>query len=165
MTLGESMLDDTLDLNLVRAIIALADETGVAELTVESPTVKISVRRAVAVPAAAAQVQAAPAPTASSQAPAAAPSIPAAGMNHLQPITAPMVGTFYRAPSPDAPAFVEEGEVVEAGQTVCIIEAMKLFNEIQSDLRGRLVKVLVENGVPVEYGQPLFLIDPSADGS
>ncbi len=158
MTSGESMPDDTLDLDLVRAIIALADEAGVAELTVESPTVKISVRRAVAMPAAAAQPHAAPAPVASPQAGIAV-------TNHLQPITAPMVGTFYRAPGPDTPAFVEEGEEVEAGQTVCIIEAMKLFNEIQSELHGRLVKVLVENGTPVEYGQPLFLIEPSAHGS
>jgi acetyl-CoA carboxylase biotin carboxyl carrier protein len=71
-----------------------------------------------------------------------------------------MVGMLYRAPTPDAPPFVKEGDWVEEGRTVCIIEAMKMFNEIPADFSGRLVRVLVENGTPVEYGQPLFLIDP-----
>jgi acetyl-CoA carboxylase biotin carboxyl carrier protein len=83
-------------------------------------------------------------------------------LDHMKAVTAPMVGTFYRAPSPDAPPFVAEGDQVDAGQTVCIIEAMKLFNEIQSEVRGRVARVLVENGTPVEYGQPLLLIDPLA---
>lgn len=74
-------------------------------------------------------------------------------------ITAPMVGTFYRAPAPEAPPFVEVGQVVEAGQTVCIIEAMKLMNEIECDKRGRVTKVLVDNAQPVEYGQPLFVME------
>ncbi len=71
-----------------------------------------------------------------------------------------MVGTFYRAPKPEAPPFVNEGDEVQVGQTVCLLEAMKLFNEIPSDVAGRVVRVLAENGAPVEYGQPLFLIDP-----
>lgn len=79
---------------------------------------------------------------------------------NLVAIKAPLVGTFYRAPSPDAPPYVKEGDVVEKGQVVCIIEAMKIMNEIESDVRGKVVKVLVENGKPVEYGQPLFLIEP-----
>lgn len=74
-------------------------------------------------------------------------------------ITAPMVGTFYRAPAPEAPPFVEVGQVVEKGQTVCIIEAMKLMNEIECEKRGRVVRVLVENAQPVEYGQPLFVME------
>ncbi|MDR7487669.1 MAG: acetyl-CoA carboxylase biotin carboxyl carrier protein, partial [Armatimonadota bacterium] len=82
--------------------------------------------------------------------------------DHLRPITAPMVGTFYRAPAPDAPPFVNEGDVVQPGQTVCIIEAMKLFNEIQSEVAGRVARILVENGSPVEYGQPLILIEPAS---
>jgi len=72
-----------------------------------------------------------------------------------------MVGTFYRAPTPGAAPFVNEGDLITPGQTVCIIEAMKLFNEIQSDLQGTIVKVLLENAVPVEYGQPLFLVRPT----
>jgi acetyl-CoA carboxylase biotin carboxyl carrier protein len=72
-----------------------------------------------------------------------------------------MVGTFYRAPKPEDPPFVKEGDEVEIGQTVCLLEAMKLFNEIPSDVAGRVVRVLAENGAPVEYGQPLFLIDPA----
>jgi len=75
-------------------------------------------------------------------------------------ITAPMVGTFYRAPSPDAPPYVEVGDVVTNGQVLCIIEAMKLMNEIQSEVDGKIRKVLVENGEPIEYGQELFLIEP-----
>jgi len=73
-----------------------------------------------------------------------------------------MVGTFYRAPKPEDPPFVNEGDEVQVGQTVCLLEAMKLFNEIPSDVAGRVVRVLAENGAPVEYGQPLFLIDPTS---
>ena len=73
-----------------------------------------------------------------------------------------MVGTFYRAPKPEDPPFVNEGDEVQVGQTVCLLEAMKLFNEIPSDVAGRVVRVLAENGAPVEYGQPLVLIDPTS---
>lgn len=76
-------------------------------------------------------------------------------------IKSPMVGTFYKAPSPDAPPFVKVGDNVESGQVVCIIEAMKLMNEIKSDIKGKIVSVLVENGDPVEFGQALFLVEPS----
>jgi acetyl-CoA carboxylase biotin carboxyl carrier protein len=75
-------------------------------------------------------------------------------------IKAPMVGTFYRAPSPEAPPFVEIGQIIEIGQVVCIIEAMKLMNEIKSEIRGRILEIFVENGEPVEFGQPLFLVEP-----
>ena len=80
--------------------------------------------------------------------------------NGLVPITSPMVGTFYRAPSPSAASFVEIGDFVNIGQTVCIIEAMKLMNEIESEVTGRIARILVENAQPVEYGQTLFLVDP-----
>lgn len=76
-------------------------------------------------------------------------------------ITSPIVGTFYRSPSPDADAYVEEGDLVKKGQVLCIVEAMKLMNEIESEVNGRVVKILAESTKPVEYGQPLFLIDPS----
>jgi acetyl-CoA carboxylase biotin carboxyl carrier protein len=80
---------------------------------------------------------------------------------NLIEIKSPMVGTFYRAPSPESPPFVEVGQNIEAGQVVCIVEAMKLMNEIKSDVKGKIVEVLVENGHPVEFGQPLFLIEPA----
>ena len=103
-------------------------------------------------------------PTASSgsaNTPATAATAPVAAQEeHLQVITSPIVGTFYRSPSPTSQAFVQPGDVVEIGRTVCIIEAMKLMNEIQADARGTIVRVYVENGQPVEYGQPLFGLKP-----
>ena len=81
---------------------------------------------------------------------------------HLLTIEAPMVGTFYRAPSPEADPYVREGDVIKEGQVLCVIEAMKLMNEIESKVSGRISKILAENGQPVEYGQPLFLIEPRA---
>ncbi|MCS7171792.1 MAG: acetyl-CoA carboxylase biotin carboxyl carrier protein [Aquificaceae bacterium] len=80
----------------------------------------------------------------------------------LHTIKSPLVGTFYRAPAPDAPPFVEVGDIVSPGQVLCIVEALKVMNEIESDVRGKVVKILVENGETVEYGQPLFLIDTNA---
>jgi acetyl-CoA carboxylase biotin carboxyl carrier protein len=76
-------------------------------------------------------------------------------------IRAPMVGTFYRAPSPESPPFVEAGQTIEPGQIICIIEAMKLMNEIKCEIRGKIMEILVENAEPVEYGQPLFIVEPS----
>ncbi|MCW5822844.1 MAG: acetyl-CoA carboxylase biotin carboxyl carrier protein [Cyanobacteria bacterium TGS_CYA1] len=112
--------------------------------------------------AAPAQAQA-PAPAAApvpAPAPAPAPAkVEEAAANYLQ-ITSPMVGTFYRAPSPGAANYVEIGDRVSVGQTVCIIEAMKLMNDMPTEVAGRVVKILVENGTTVEYGQPLFLVDP-----
>jgi len=157
--------DEKFDFEQIRAVIRLAAEADIAELEVESPTLRVLVKKTpggvihVSTPAAQAPRPAAPPADASS------PDAPAAAANHLLPITAPMVGTFYRAPSPDAPPYVDEGDVVDPGQTVCIIEAMKLFNEIKSELQGRVAKVLVENGTPVEYGQPLFLIEPGPNGA
>ena len=113
--------------------------------------------------AAAPQPQAAP-PVNSSQ--DAAPQTPAPSSgegenSNLIEVKSPMIGTFYRAPSPDKPLFVEVGDTVKKGDTVCIIEAMKLFNEIESEVSGKIVKVLVDDATPVEYDQPLFLVDPS----
>jgi len=91
----------------------------------------------------------------------AAPAQDSASEDHLIEITSPMIGTFYRRPSPDKPLFVNVGDEVAEGDVVCIIEAMKLFNEIESEVSGKIVKILVEDSSPVEYGQPLFLVDPS----
>ena len=82
-------------------------------------------------------------------------------LKNLKEIRSPMIGTFYKSPNPESPAFVQIGDKVKPGQTVCIIEAMKLFNEIESEISGTIVEILVENATPVEYDQPLFLVDPS----
>jgi len=87
-------------------------------------------------------------------------SKPEEAEGNLTPIKSPMVGTFYRAPAPGAKTYVEAGQIISAGQVVCIVEAMKLMNEIESEVAGRVVKILVDNGKPVEFGQPLFLIEP-----
>jgi len=156
------MTDDRrLDLEEIRALIALAAASEIAELEVETPHLKIRIKKAgprapeahgpggAAVDAAALEREPRPAGRPAPE-------------GRYAPIVAPMVGTFYRAANPDAPPFVQEGETVEIGQTVCVLEAMKLFNEIQSDVAGRVVSVLAENGAAVEFGQPLFLIDPSS---
>ena len=110
-----------------------------------------------AMPVAAAPVAAAPAPV------AATPVAPAEAEENSKYVTikSPIIGTFYRQPSPDKDAFVSVGDSVSAGDVVCIIEAMKLFNEIESEVSGTIVQVLVENASPIEYDQPLFLVDPS----
>ena len=97
--------------------------------------------------------------TAAPDAPAAAPAEEAP--SNLVEIKSPMIGTFYRRPSPDKDVFVEVGDQIKAGDTVCVVEAMKLFNEIESEIQGKIVKVLVEDNSPIEYDQPLFLVDPS----
>lgn len=163
------MDDQKLDLDQIRAVVKIASEADIAELEVASPTLRISVKKSgggtrAAVTASHPAGSLTTATPADHHAPVATPAT-AVAANHLLPITAPMVGTFYRAANPEAPPFVEEGDTIEPGQTVCIIEAMKLFNEIQSETRGRLVRVLAENGSPVEYGQPLFLVDPTASGA
>ena len=88
-------------------------------------------------------------------------SAPAAVVNNLKDVKSPMVGTFYRAPSPEAAPFVEIGQTVEVGQVVCIVEAMKLMNEIKSDVRGKVIEICVDNAEPVEFGQVLFRVDPA----
>ncbi len=166
-------MTDRIDFEQVREVVRIAAESDVAELEVETPTLKVRVRKAAGgpvhlqVPAGASATGAHPNPTPDAPQGVAASNAAAAGAgtigeDHLVPAVAPMVGTFYRAPSPDAPPFVKEGDLVDEGQVICIIEAMKLFNEIQAETRGRIARVLVENASPVEYGQPLFLLDPSA---
>ena len=114
-----------------------------------------------AAPVAAAPV-AAPAPAApAAPAAAAAPTPAAEDTSNLIEVKSPMIGTFYRRPSPDKDVFAEVGDVIKPGDTVCVIEAMKLFNEIESEVQGKIVKVLMDDNSPVEYDQPLFLVDPS----
>ena len=150
-----------MDLDEIRKLIQLVKRTKIGELEVSEGgrTVRISAWPQHLPPA---QVFAPPAmPTAPAAAPAAtAPAADAAGGDRSAKIVSPMVGTFYRSPAPDADPYVEVGRQIDVGQTVCIIEAMKLMNEIESEVRGRVTRILVENGQPVEYGQTLFLIDP-----
>ena len=108
-----------------------------------------------------APVAAAPAPAAPAPAPAAEKAAPAEDDSKYVTIKAQMIGTFYRKPTPDAPAFVEVGDSIKEGQEICIIEAMKLYNKIESEISGKIVKVLVDDASPVEFDQPLFLVDPS----
>ena len=141
----------------IKEMIQLMHEHQLVELEVEREGVKIRLRKngdTVTQSVTAAPALAAPAPTATPAAPAPAP------VANRAPIKSPMVGTFYRAPAPDAPPFVESGQTIEVGQVICIIEAMKLMNEIKAETRGRLVEIPVENGDPVEFGQPLFVIEP-----
>ena len=147
-----------MDLRKLKKLIDLVQESGIAELEVTEGEEKVRIARGGAVTVAQAKAASAAAPTAApAPAPApAAPEPPAASDG--QAMKSPMVGTFYRAPSPDAKPFVEVGQVVKEGQTICVIEAMKLMNEIEADASGTVKAVLVENGQPVEYGQALFII-------
>ncbi len=149
-----------MNLKEMRALLELFREYGLTEVEVERSGERIRVRReAPPPPAPAPAVGAGPAPAATQAAPAAEP-LRDDRRQHLVTVEAPMVGTFYRGPSPDADPYVREGDVIKEGQVLCIIEAMKLMNEIESKVPGRVIRVLAENGQPVEYGQPLFLIEP-----
>jgi len=148
-----------MDLRKLKKLIDLVQESGIAELEVTEGEEKVRIARTNAgtVQTYVPQVQPPqPVPAAASPAPAA-PAAPAEPSGHA--LKAPMVGTFYRSPSPGSPSFVEVGQSVTKGQTLCIIEAMKLLNEIESDMAGTVKAILVENGQPVEYGQPLFIIE------
>jgi acetyl-CoA carboxylase biotin carboxyl carrier protein len=145
-----------MDLRKLKKLIDLVQESGIGEIEITEGEEKVRICRQPA--GATPMIMAAPQmqmPMAAANAPAAAPPEEPAGHT----LKSPMVGTFYRAPSPGAPSFVEVGQSVTKGQTLCIIEAMKLLNEIESDVAGTVKAILVENGQPVEYGQPLFLID------
>lgn len=172
-----------IDLEQIRDLLKAVSQTDITELTIESGDEKITVKKSTTMTIAHAPT---PAPAAVEMTTATVPHVaprpvavaahaapepaPAKGNNHksdesaadasLLPITSPMVGTFYRSPSPTAPAFVEVGDRINVGQTVCIIEAMKLMNDLPAEVAGKVVKIMVENGSTVEFGQPLFLIDP-----
>ena len=149
-----------MDLRKLKTLIELVENSGIAELelTEGEEHVRISRSSSVAAPPMqqyyAAAPQAAPAPAAAPI--AAAPAAPAAPEGHV--VKSPMVGSFYRSPSPGAKAFVDVGQSVNEGETLCIIEAMKLLNEIEADKAGVIKAILVENGQAVEFGQPLFII-------
>jgi acetyl-CoA carboxylase biotin carboxyl carrier protein len=153
----------------IRSLIELVDSSSLGELTLESGNVRLQLKKATtpqpAVIAAPAHVAAAPAPLVVAAPPTApAVAVPAAPPSEPAPsvarsvVKSPMVGTFYSAPSPDAKPYASIGDRVEAGQVLCIIEAMKLMNEIESEVAGTVAKILVKNGEPVEFGQPLFEI-------
>lgn len=153
-----------MDLRKLKKLIDLVEESGISELELTEGEEKVRISRAMAPGAApVTQYYAAPAAHAPVAAPAAAPAVSAAApavaaVEEGQIVKSPMVGTFYRASSPDAKPFVDVGSTINSGDTLCIIEAMKLLNEIESEYAGTIKKIFVENGQPVEYGEPLFLI-------
>jgi acetyl-CoA carboxylase biotin carboxyl carrier protein len=165
----------------VKEIIELVDfisKKRLEEVKIETEAIKLSIKKSAAqnkvveqtvvhaAPAALAAPLAAPVAPVAIPAPIAAPAKPAeptatANEDNLIAVKSPMIGTFYRSTNPESPVFASVGDKVEVGQTVCIVEAMKLFNEIESDVSGTIVKVMVENAQPVEYDQILFMVDPS----
>lgn len=158
-----------IDFDFIERLIQALDDSGVDSLEIErgGTRIKLSKTPTLAGPMPAAMpalAPAAPSPTASAPAPteeeSAAAEI-AARTSDLEEITSPMVGTFYRAPAPDAPSYVEVGDRIASGDTLCIIEAMKLMNELDAEISGTIAEVCVENAQPVEFGQVLFRVDPS----
>jgi len=154
----------------IQELIDFISNSGLAEVKIETDEFKLSIKKHAEAPAVrvetvaptvAAPVSASPAPEVSSTTAPAASSQPKEDVSKYVEIKSPMIGTFYRTPNPDSDPFVGVGDTISAGQPVCIIEAMKLFNEIESEVSGKIVKVLVDNATPVEYDQPLFLVDPA----
>ncbi|WP_396199522.1 acetyl-CoA carboxylase biotin carboxyl carrier protein [Flavobacterium sp.] len=160
-----------MDLKEIQNLIKFVSNSGVAEVKLETGDVKITIRTTLegnspdityVQQAPMQQAIQAAAPVAAVSAPAAAPVVEAAEDNSKYiTIKSPMIGTLYRKPSPDKPMFVEVGSTINKGDVVCVVEAMKLFNEIESEISGKIVKVLVDDSSPVEFDQPLFLVDPS----
>lgn len=153
-----------MDLKQIHDLIKVVNKSNIGEISIEDKDGKVTIKQKedkITVTSAPAQTVYASAPAApSSAAPVAStPAAPAA--DNLITIKSPMIGTFYRRASPDKPLLAEEGTEVSAGKVVCIIEAMKLFNEIESEVKGTIVKILVEDASPVEYDQPLFLVQPA----
>lgn len=159
-----------MDIKQIQELIKFVSRSGVNEVAIEQENFKITIKTnqtpvyvnaAVPAPMAAAPVAPAVAAPAQPAAEAKAPNAPAAeDTSKYITVKSPMIGTFYRSSSPDKPSFVNVGDEISAGKVLCIIEAMKLFNEIESEVSGRIVKVLVDNASPVEYDQPLFLVEP-----
>jgi acetyl-CoA carboxylase biotin carboxyl carrier protein len=160
-----------MDIKEIQELIKFVAKSGVSEVSIDRKDFKITIKAQMtqtivnaSVPAMSNPVVMAAPAAAAAPAPASAPT-PAASAapveaSNLITIKAPMIGTFYRSSSPDKPSFVNVGDEIKAGKVLCIIEAMKLFNEIESEVSGKIVKVLVDNASPVEYDQPLFLVEP-----
>ncbi len=157
-----------MDLRKLKKLIDLVQESDIAEIEITEGEEKVRIAKSAGVsivhaaPAAPVLHQVAPPAPLAAAVPAAATAAPTSAAEAMQgghTMKSPMVGTFYRSPSPEAKAFVEAGQAVKEGDTVCIIEAMKLMNEIEADKSGIIKAILVENGQPVEFGQPLFIIE------
>jgi len=156
-----------MDIKQIQDLIRFVSKSGVNEVSIEQKDFKITIKTNetqpqvihASIPAQTAPVALPPAPVATEP---VAPAAPPAGPDTSKYLTikSPMIGTFYRSASPDKPLFVNVGDEIKNGSVVCIIEAMKLFNEIESEISGRIIKVLVDNASPVEYDQPLFLVEP-----
>ena len=150
--------DASLNLDEIRELAELVNEHGFTDFEFENENIRVRLSKQVNTPvyAAAPMAQAVPAPSAASAGVESVSAPPVDEDAGLHKITSPIVGTFYRSPAPDKPSYVSEGTVVSPESVVCIVEAMKLMNEIQAEASGEIVKIYVENGSPVEYGQPLF---------
>ena len=151
-----------MDIKQIQDLIKFVHKSGVNEVSIEENDFKITIKTNQAPTVVTATIPAAAplaaAPVAAAPAAAAAPAVSESD-NYLT-IKSPMIGTFYRSASPDKPSFVNVGDEIKAGQVLCVVEAMKLFNEIEAEISGRIVKVLVDNASPIEYDQPLFLVEP-----
>ena len=160
-----------MELKDIQTLIKFVSQNGVDEVEINRKDFKLLIKKnpqqvvtaQVQAPAVHAPIATAPVASAPAAAPAApaAPAAESSSASNLIEIKSPMVGTFYRAANPESPVFANVGDEVAPGKVVCIIEAMKLFNEIESEVKGKIVKVLVDNATPVEYDQPLFLVEPA----
>jgi acetyl-CoA carboxylase biotin carboxyl carrier protein len=158
-----------MDFKQIQELVKMVNKSNISELSIEQDKFKITIKQkdneppVYTVPAVAPVYQTvaqAPVAPAAQAAPTAEAKAAEAKADNLVTIKSPMIGTFYRSPGPDKPSFVNVGDEVTSGKVVCIIEAMKLFNEIESEVSGKIVKVLVDDASPVEYDQPLFLVEP-----
>ena len=151
-----------MDIKEIQELIKFVAKSGVSEVSIDRKDFKITIKAQGNAPTVV-NMQAAPMPIAAAPVAAAtpAPAAPVANENaNLITIKSPMIGTFYRSGSPDKPSFVNVGDKIGPGNVLCVIEAMKLFNEIESEVSGKIVKILVDNASPIEYDQPLFLVEP-----
>jgi acetyl-CoA carboxylase biotin carboxyl carrier protein len=152
-----------MDIKEIQELIKFVAKSGVSEVSIDRKDFKITIKAQGNAPAVV-NMQAAAMPMAAASAPVAAapaPAAPVANENaNLITIKSPMIGTFYRSASPDKPAFVNVGDKIGPGNVLCVIEAMKLFNEIESEVSGKIVKILIDDASPIEYDQPLFLVEP-----